>query len=281
MSHPKSNVTQKPHEQMVLPDIPKKVIEQHRRNKMEQQRLSILQFNELQQTVKTWYEQRKLVIDLLSFMIESLNGLHRKASIVKVGGSAGSIVGSTLAVGGLVVAPFTGGLSLVATGVGVGLVGAGSATSIGATVTEWSQTRKEAKRIQEQIDKDTALINEIIEKTRKLQEVDSNWDSRVINFEDSSNTVMSLVLALTRGEGTEDLTKSNTSKAEYVAKGAMMVGMFLVPRVIKVPIDLVILTDDVKRIHKKEPSKLSERIEPILKEYKEQTLRAIGKSTVE
>ncbi len=86
---------------------------------MEQQCLSILQFNELQQTMKTWYEQRKLMIGLLSFLIESLNDLHRKASIVKVGSSAGSIVGSNLAVGGLVVAPFTGGLSLVATGVDV------------------------------------------------------------------------------------------------------------------------------------------------------------------
>jgi hypothetical protein len=87
-----------------------------------------------------------MVIELMEVLITKLNGLHKKASIGRVGGATGSIVGSGLFVGGIIAAPFTGGLSLAASGAGLGIVGGGAAILIGTSLTEWKKTKKRLRK---------------------------------------------------------------------------------------------------------------------------------------
>lgn len=120
-------------------------------------------------------------------------------------------------------------------------------------------------------------MNEVIKAVQDLEKIDPYFSNRIIHFENSYNTVMKFVVAIGKKEGTEDLTRNVTNnEASNVLTGVSLAGKVLLPVLITTPIDLVVIVTETKKIHKKEPSKLSEKLVPILEQYEEQTLEALG-----
>lgn len=79
-----------------------------------------------------------------------MEGHHTRCNVAKTGGTASSVVGSALMIGGLVAAPFTGGTSvIVLTGYGAALAVGGTAVNIGTDITDMITSRLSASRIDE------------------------------------------------------------------------------------------------------------------------------------
>lgn len=83
------------------------------------------------------------------------------AVLFQVTGNGISLVGDGAIIGGLIAAPFTLGLSLIASAVGGGICAVGGATSAGAGIAEIVISKRKVKQVQQAVEHDIKLSNEI------------------------------------------------------------------------------------------------------------------------
>lgn len=74
-----------------------------------------------------------------------------------------SLVGDGAIIGGLISAPFTLGLSLIMSAVGLGVCAVGGATSASAGIAEFFISKTKVKQVQRAIEEDITISNEIQE----------------------------------------------------------------------------------------------------------------------
>lgn len=233
----------------------------------------------LEDSAKNWIKQRRAVISLIEEMITKLNNLHTNSTYAKIGGRTGSLAGFGVAAGGVILAPVTGGLSLLAVLPGLAVGAGGVATSTGASVTEWHLTREHLKTIQGNVEYDTMLANDFLEKVRVLGAHDPECDSRYLFTGDGYVAVIDMVYAISGVKQKKIQDKDGIS--DSTIKGGMVVGAKILcgfNPIISVPLDLMLIADDMETIKKKEPSSLAEVLVPVVKEFKEQLSKATGKS---
>lgn len=91
--------------------------------------------------MSTWKKTRQGTIDQLNYIVNECDSLHKGCNIANVTGSSVGATGGLMALGGLVLAPFTFGTSLSLTVAG-GVVGAaGAATNITTSIVESSKMK--------------------------------------------------------------------------------------------------------------------------------------------
>lgn len=94
-------------------------------------------FDRLRHDIKEWLPKREETIARLKEIAGQLNKTTRDVAISQTVGSSVGILGGLVAIGGLVLSPFTLGLSLIPAAVAGGLIGgAGALTAIGSTLAE-------------------------------------------------------------------------------------------------------------------------------------------------
>jgi uncharacterized protein (DUF697 family) len=236
-----------------------------------------ISFNQLEEAAKKWVEQRRQVIQLMETMILKLNKIHTNSTYARMGGRTTSLVGFGVAAGGVLLAPVTLGLSLTAVLPGLAVGAGGAITSTGASVTEWALTKQHLKTIQEQVEIDTYYANEVIEKARVLGLHDPECDSKYLFLGYSYVTVIDFVYAVSGVKHKQIKDKEGLS--DSTIKSGMVFGAKVLCSfnpIISVPLDLMLIADDMESIKKKEPSSLAEVLVPIVHDLKEQLNKAIG-----
>ena len=114
----------------------------------------------LHKDFKAFRNARMMTLSVLNICIETIDWHHHNGKIATTSGSAAGIVGGLVAFGGLMAAPFTGGISLFT-------VGAGSALAVGGAITQFGSDMACAKFIENKVNESKSAIAED-EKTLKI-----------------------------------------------------------------------------------------------------------------
>lgn len=83
----------------------------------------------------------------LHAIADDINNFHHKAKIAGITGGTTTAVGSVAAITGLALAPFTLGVSLLVTAVGVGVATAGGITSASAAISDNVNNMQDQKKV--------------------------------------------------------------------------------------------------------------------------------------
>lgn len=83
----------------------------------------------------------------LHAIADNIHDFHQRAKIVGITGGTTTAVGGATAIAGLVLAPFTMGVSLVVTAVGVGVATAGGITSASAAISDNVNNTQDRKKV--------------------------------------------------------------------------------------------------------------------------------------
>ncbi|KAF0979673.1 hypothetical protein FDP41_001341 [Naegleria fowleri] len=236
---------------------------------------------QLESNAKRWLYQRRKVIEMLQSLVNDLNRVATNTTKTKIGGTATNIVGTGLLVGGIVAAPFTFGSSLLASAAGIGLVGAGTAVTVGSSIAEWKHAKKMAKLIQIELEKDTQEMNEMLRQIYEYRSYDTYLEYRTLNFDNCQVTVMQFVNALVgNGKSTSHQSGCITSgKLTHGNAGATSLVSLLIKGaipVVSIPVDMCLLVQESKKLNDKEPSKLAGRVIPVIEALRMQTQLATG-----
>uniref|UniRef100_A0A2L2YJ05 Apolipoprotein L3 n=2 Tax=Parasteatoda tepidariorum TaxID=114398 RepID=A0A2L2YJ05_PARTP len=102
-----------------------------------------------------WSSSRCEVITTIQTVAKEINRHHRNVNLASLTGTSSSIAGGTAAIGGLILSPFSGGLSLAMSAGGLVGTVAGSATTLGANLAEVYLTKDLTERASKALETDT------------------------------------------------------------------------------------------------------------------------------
>ncbi|XP_064421849.1 apolipoprotein L3 isoform X2 [Latimeria chalumnae] len=108
-----------------------------------------------------WVNSRKETIQKLRELAEEIQSHRENVNIAQVSGASVGIVGGGLAIAGLILAPFTVGVSLGLTAAGVATGAAGGLTSWGANLVEGGILKDRQQQIQEVLKRDEFQSKEV------------------------------------------------------------------------------------------------------------------------
>lgn len=146
-----------------------------------------------------WFQKRTAVLEALSSLQKTIDKQHHNANIASITGSTVSLASGIACLGGLALAPFTGGLS-VALSVG-GLLGtsAGSLTVAGARIVDFGLSKKALKQALDLVDEDcqetmhlSSLINICSEQQTEIKNIVMN--SKVLSLIKKNETILTELL---------------------------------------------------------------------------------------
>ncbi len=123
---------------------------------------------ELQKELTELVRLRKITIEELSKIADSLDKHHKNANIAKLVGSGVGIAGGVVSVVGLALIPVTAGISVVVAGVGAGVAALGGATAAGTDVVEFVITI--TRGAQKVIDEDRKQVEKVVALWAKYEE---------------------------------------------------------------------------------------------------------------
>ncbi|MED6284796.1 hypothetical protein CHARACLAT_022604, partial [Characodon lateralis] len=109
------------------------------------------------------------ILELLS-LADSADNFHKKTVTASMGGGMASVVGSVTTITGLILAPFTAGMSLIVTAVGIGIATAGGVTSASANITDTMHSKMDRKKVEKMIHDYQDEIKDIKDCLEFLQE---------------------------------------------------------------------------------------------------------------
>ena len=104
--------------------------------------------------LQQWISIREDTIQQIHNTIENLKFHHRNVNISRIGGSTMSIVGSAIAIGSIVMAPATAGLSLSLPVIGAALAVAGGGATVGASIADVLIQKSNVQQAQQQLTRD-------------------------------------------------------------------------------------------------------------------------------
>ncbi|KAJ4949090.1 hypothetical protein JOQ06_020608 [Pogonophryne albipinna] len=142
---------------------PQDVVEQAADRVFMAARLFVRFFNQRGATL----QQR--ILELLS-LADSADVFHKKTVKASVGGGVASVAGSITTITGLILAPFTAGVSLIVVAVGIGVATAGGVASASANITDTVHSKTDRKKVEKIIQDYEEEIKDIKECLEFLQE---------------------------------------------------------------------------------------------------------------
>ena len=153
-----------------------------------------------------WKKNREILIIKLKQIISKLNKVQRNVDISRLTGSSTAVVGSTLTVVGVILAPFTFGTSLGLTIAGGTLSIAGTLTSAGSHLVNFCISKSELKLAQNLLNEDVRLLIEI-QNALKDEEI----TSELIGFLTLTGSNLNKII------GAFQMTTALTNTAEDIA----------------------------------------------------------------
>jgi len=139
--------------------------------------------NELQDHIKTLHEIDESIILDLERLVRDVNEVHKTVMMTKTAGVATGAVGTVMGLAGLVLAPFTAGLSYGLTVAGGILAGTGATINIGAIIGDALESRgffDKIHRLTEKHDEESNKFSNVVEEIRdivRILETDHHMDT--------------------------------------------------------------------------------------------------------
>ncbi|KFM75148.1 hypothetical protein X975_15044, partial [Stegodyphus mimosarum] len=115
-----------------------------------------------------WCNSRQEVLLTLKSVAEEIDRHHYNVNIASLTGTTSSIAGGTAAIGGLILSPFSGGLSLALSAGGLFGTVAGSATTLGANIAEAYLTKELTDRASKVLETDAFYTKALSEAFREI-----------------------------------------------------------------------------------------------------------------
>ncbi|XP_033107961.1 uncharacterized protein LOC117109693 [Anneissia japonica] len=168
-----------------------------------------------------WSKCRLQVIEELSKFINQVANMKLCTNVVKASGQIGGIIGGILAIGGVILAPETGGLSLTALGIRVSFSSA--VFKWGANVVDGVFTTLQSKRVVSLIKRDQELTKEMAEVAESLMTTSKVFSQAVDEFE-SRNQIFGAEELITELKQIKSERDQMQTALEGVAK-AMKTGL--------------------------------------------------------
>ena len=141
---------------------------------------------------------------------------------VQVTGNSASLVGDGLLVGGLIAAPFTLGVSLTFSALGIGACALGGLTSAGAGIAEFFISKQKMAAIKRVVEEDNALSNEIAELWECITGKCTELSERYTNF--SLEDIYGVLLVCAMKVIGNNPTATDLERVSYVADFASGLG---------------------------------------------------------
>ncbi|XP_043914817.1 apolipoprotein L1-like isoform X2 [Protopterus annectens] len=131
-------------------------------------------------------------IQQLEKIADNLDSFHKGAVVARIAGSSVSAAGGITALTGLMLAPFTFGVSVVVAGVGVGISVLGGAASATSFIADSSTQKENCKKVKEIIvsyfqeaDDIYKCLASLGEEFEKIEKMDERFSSKYINMKNS------------------------------------------------------------------------------------------------
>jgi len=124
---------------------------------------------QLRKDIEEWLPKRSISVSQIKEIIDKLNKTTKDVAITQTVSSSVGIVGGAIAIGGLILAPFTLGATLIPSVIAGGVVsGLGAATAIGAAVAEIVIDKGEMEKATKCIEEDKILFEEVAKRIENL-----------------------------------------------------------------------------------------------------------------
>jgi len=237
----------------------------------------------MEESIRELIRSEEALLAKLEELVEILLRRHKNCNISKTTGSSASIIGSVLTISGVLMAPFTAGASLLATGIGMAATVGGVVTNVGTDITKSVLNKKTAKELER-------LLETRLEKYKTTGEEISRvlkLGSKGFSVTTAAVDVFSMAqvykfLYINRDiYGITGLSSAMVAKEQLgglllgtvrtqLNKGLAIIGLKLGARTLMVGLGTVFIALDVKNIidcWKKEP-KMCAQIETICEEIR-------------
>uniref|UniRef100_A0A3B1JKG5 Uncharacterized protein n=1 Tax=Astyanax mexicanus TaxID=7994 RepID=A0A3B1JKG5_ASTMX len=115
------------------------------------------------------YSQIQVLIDKLREITDSVEEVHRGATIGSISGSVIGAAGGITSIVGLILAPFTLGASLIVTGVGIGVAAAGGVTGAASNITNMIKQKTSREEIEKILMEVQEKLNPMIDCLKEIE----------------------------------------------------------------------------------------------------------------
>ena len=137
---------------------------------------------DLDDASQRWMRERRNLVKLLREIANDIQKHEDNSQIAKITGASTSIVGTGLAIGGAIAAPFTFGASLSLIGVGVGVAVAGGTTVAGTQLVNHLLRSSNVKIVDKALETDRIETQNLKNKFKNFAELADKFMSAGINF---------------------------------------------------------------------------------------------------
>ena len=149
--------------------------------------------------IEQWMSIRETTIQEINSTIEDLTLHHRNVNYSRIAGSSVSITGSVMALAGVLMAPATGGLSLILPLGGAALALAGGGTSAGASIVDVVIENSNIKKAQQQLIHDYEQLYVISALATAIERNIEEYENQQYQGNSRAALLVQLGAALTQG----------------------------------------------------------------------------------
>ena len=111
-------------------------------------------FVKLCQAYRDFVKRRASTLVLLKGCQDAIQKYDKQGKIANTAGDSASIVGGLMILGGIFLAPETGGASIALIGAGTAITAAGGVTSVGSAVAVWQKIKHQVENANDDLKKD-------------------------------------------------------------------------------------------------------------------------------
>ncbi|UJR18204.1 hypothetical protein I4U23_005105 [Adineta vaga] len=166
------------------------------------------------------------IIEKLKIEVDWINGHHARCNAAKTVGTTTSVVGAGVLIGALVLAPFTGGASIVAaSGYGATICAAGAAVNLTTDLTDMVTQRIEKSQVEDICARRNKVTNRLKEHFTEIERVAT--ELKALNVKEDHAYFLSLWNALKTGNRVRTSATDilQLSKCAQAANGASNMGL--------------------------------------------------------
>lgn len=174
---------------------------------------------------RDWLQHRRLAIRKLKKIVKDMDSDEFRSNLTSIVGSGAGVTGGTMMIGGLLLAPFTGGLSLVVAGVGAGVGIAGGLTNLTSDAIAKNFALKKC-------DEANTLIEHDQTKSLHLQKAEAKFTEAIVILKKEADatqtdilTILKATSATTLGLNVFKMARTTAGFVRAGYKGASAFGM--------------------------------------------------------
>lgn len=181
--------------------------------------------DELIRVYKDWLQLRRMTINELKEIVNDMDSEEFRSNVTSIVGSGVGVAGGAMVIGGLLLAPFTGGVSLVVAGAGLGAGVLGGFTNLTSETIAQNYALKRCKEANDKIKNDQEKSAELERSEKKLTDVIVFLTKEAEASKSDVTTIMKSASVTTKGLKVFKIVQNTVGFARAGYRGVGAVGM--------------------------------------------------------